>query len=402
MTTETRRLPVPRRELFADDRQLGVAHTIREQPARAWDTHDLTDDESAGLALAASRVTADPSTDMASFRMEARAAFDGLRDSTRAKLRNLADGTSVRPELYVRNLPVVPLPLTPTVGQLALTKNNVSEFIQIAFSIPFGLPISYADQREGRLFHDIYPTARNAEVVSSQSSKAHLGFHTEMFFHPEPPDFLFLHCLRPDPAGLAETGVAALADIMSLLTADEIVELSKPHFALDLARLHGIYRHDGRAITEDDPRPVLAVTPEAGTSQECGRFRFEPGLTTPTTPAAAAAMQAADDAAEKAVVAGKLESGTMLMVDNRRTVHSRSPFIANYDGTDRWLRRVMLGSYDTGPSNDISSDISSDVTGDKPGDVGYFIRNDLELCKAWQDDGAHIAPIPYVARGGVA
>lgn len=394
MTSETLHLPVPRMEALAQDRRPGVAHNRGGQPARAWATHDLTDEESVGLALAASRVTADPSTDMASFRSQARAAFHGLRDSTREKLEQLADGTSMRPELYVRNLPDVPaLPPTPTAGQFSHINSRVSEFVQIVFCIPFGLPISYADQREGRLFHDIYPTAKNSEVVSSQSSKAHLSFHTEMFFHPEPPDFLFLHCLRPDPAGRAETGVAALADIMNLLTEGHMAELSKPHFALDLARLHGIYRHDGRAIAEDDPRPVLAVTPEAGSSQPCGRFRFEPGLTTPTTPAAAAAMQAADHAAEKAIVAGKLDSRTILMVDNRRTVHSRSPFIANYDGKDRWLRRVMIGSYDTGPSNDISSDGT--------GEVGYFIRNDLELCKAWQEAGAHIAPIPYVSRGSV-
>ncbi|WP_299928917.1 TauD/TfdA family dioxygenase [uncultured Nocardioides sp.] len=267
---------------------------------------------------------------------------------------------------------------------MAVTGNTRSEFIQVAFSVPFGLPTSYADQRDGRLFHDIYPIEKNALAVSSQSSQVHLGFHTEMFFHPDPPDFLFLHCLRADPAGLAETGVTAVDDITALLTPSEIDELRRPLFALDLANLHGAYLHGGRRITEADPRPVLPILPNTTTPGADGRFRFEPGLTTPTTTAAAAAMKAADEAAEKAIVTGKLEARTMLIVDNRRTVHSRSPFVAAYDGTDRWLRRVMVSKLSDGS------------------DLGFHERLDLEMCRAWRDRGALIRSVAYSKDGGAA
>ena len=36
--------------------------------------------------------------------------------------------------------------------------------------------------------------------------------------------------------------------------------------------------------------------------------------------------------------------GDLLVVDNRRVAHARSPFRPRFDGADRWLLRVMVCS----------------------------------------------------------
>jgi alpha-ketoglutarate-dependent taurine dioxygenase len=36
-----------------------------------------------------------------------------------------------------------------------------------------------------------------------------------------------------------------------------------------------------------------------------------------------------------------LRAGDVLVVDNTLAVHGRTPFVARYDGTDRWLQRTM-------------------------------------------------------------
>ncbi len=142
------------------------------------------------------------------------------------------------------------------------------------------MPISYLDQRGGRLLHDIFPTVANATKVSSQSSSVGLGFHSEMFFHPTPPDFLMLHCLRADPDGEAATSIASTKDIIQSLPTKQAQALSREEFALDLARLHGSYQHNGRGIVDTDERPVVAALP----AHHSGRpVRFEPELTTATT-----------------------------------------------------------------------------------------------------------------------
>ena len=39
-----------------------------------------------------------------------------------------------------------------------------------------------------------------------------------------------------------------------------------------------------------------------------------------------------------------LEAGDLLVIDNHRVVHARSPFHARFDGRDRWLQRAFVVS----------------------------------------------------------
>jgi hypothetical protein len=39
-----------------------------------------------------------------------------------------------------------------------------------------------------------------------------------------------------------------------------------------------------------------------------------------------------------------LTPGSALLIDNRRILHARSTFSAHFDGSDRWLRRMMIAS----------------------------------------------------------
>ena len=37
-----------------------------------------------------------------------------------------------------------------------------------------------------------------------------------------------------------------------------------------------------------------------------------------------------------------LEPGDLLVIDNNVAVHGRTPFVARFDGTDRWLQRTFV------------------------------------------------------------
>ncbi|NBT21304.1 MAG: hypothetical protein EBT17_04190, partial [Actinobacteria bacterium] len=37
-----------------------------------------------------------------------------------------------------------------------------------------------------------------------------------------------------------------------------------------------------------------------------------------------------------------LGDGDLLVIDNDRAVHGRTPFVPRYDGTDRWLKRALV------------------------------------------------------------
>ncbi|MGR6998872.1 TauD/TfdA family dioxygenase [Yinghuangia aomiensis] len=312
----------------------------------------------------------------------ARSVWWALDARTRNQVNELKSGVSTRPELYLRNLPCDPLlPPTPTSnsGERS-TSSYLSELLMTVFVSELGSPISYADQRGGALFHDVYPTLANAVKVSSQSSAVGLGFHSEMFFHPSPPDFVVLHCLRSDPGGTALTGVADLSTIESTLSTADRRTLRRPEFALDLASLHGSYRYAGRRITEEDPRPCIPVIAEG----EPGRFRFEPALMTPTSDVGRRALLRAEHAAHRTAAFGALRSGGMLIVDNRRAAHSRTSFTARFDGTDRWLRRTMVASPGTAQEH------------------GVVRLNNFDLWSPWHDLGARFDVVPYAPAIGEA
>jgi hypothetical protein len=65
-----------------------------------------------------------------------------------------------------------------------------------------------------------------------------------------------------------------------------------------------------------------------------------------------------------------------LLIDNRRAAHSRSPFTARFDGTDRLLRRMMVAA---GP-------VPQGGYGDQP---------ELDLGRSWKKCGVELACIPY-------
>lgn len=339
-----------------------------DDAATDWDLVELAAEDRSVLVRHAADLGANPYTDLATFRQGAAEAWKALSAGVRERIGSLASGVSSRPELYLTGLPI-PLDLGPTPTEAVgcvQTPGFVSEFLTMVVCTGLGAPISYRDQRGGSVFHDIFPTRANATAVSSHSSSASLGFHTEMFFHPQPPDFLLLHCLRADPAGVASTSVAALVDIEAALTGLDRDLLSAPLYAMDLHRLHGSYVCNGRPIAATDPRPMFAMSPS---SRESGRFRFEPELTTALTDAALRTMHRADQVAGDVARTGRLTPGGMLLVDNRRAAHSRSEFPARFDGSDRWLRRVMIGTCDES----------------RPVVHG---RHDLELATAW----AAVAP----------
>lgn len=348
----------------------------------AWGTWNVSNADRDVLTDAAQGIGPELFSNLKAFRAYARKAWTALGAGTRDRVRELKSGASARPELYLQNLPCDPsLPPTPTSdsGERS-TSSYLSELLMTVFVSELGYPISYADQRGGAIFHDIYPTVANAVKVSSQSSAVGLGFHSEMFFHPSPPDFLILHCLRSDPAGTALTGVADLATIESSLSAEDRQVLRQPEFALDLASLHGNYRYAGRHITEKDPRPCIPVIAEGHEA----RFRFEPALMTPTSQISRQALLHAEHAAASTAAFGALRSGGLLILDNRRSAHSRTSFMARFDGTDRWLRRMMVAS---------------------PGlsqDRGVVRSNDFDLWSPWQALGAQFDVVPYAPVAGEA
>jgi L-asparagine oxygenase len=243
----------------------------------------------------------------------------------------------------VRNLPVDPvLPMTPVNGEPSpLKRTFVAEGVLLGLSQLLGEPVGVTTEKGGRLVHDVVPVSTGALSQTNQSSAAFLNFHSDIVydefgrFDLPNPDFLVLNCLRQDVSGEAVTYYADARDVIGALATDVVQTLRTPLFRLNAP---GSYVRDvaGGAAVLSDPIAIISGPPSA------------PGIVVSAngvvglTGEAEVALEELQRACRAVAHQVRLESGTALLINNRKGLHARSQFFARHDGHDRWLQRTYL------------------------------------------------------------
>jgi L-asparagine oxygenase len=177
---------------------------------------------------------------------------------------------------------------------------------------------------------NLYPLASSVGRQLSTSSGVELAFHTETAFHPHKPRYLLLLCLRSDPA--AQTTLCSVDDIAEQLSPETLAVLAEPRFRCGVDESFG---HGTAWLTE--PAPILTREVDGSAT-----ITFDGELTIGVDSRAERAIAEVNAAIERARTSVVLAAGDLLLVDNHRAVHGRSPFTARFDGTDRWLQRAFV------------------------------------------------------------
>jgi hypothetical protein len=277
----------------------------------------------------------DPYASPDEFLDEAELAFHQLPRDLRLTVSNFRRDGNLYGALLIRNLPIdADLPATPIDSRRSLQKTScVSEAVLAIFARALGDPIAYKQEKDGELFQNICPTRRNIEKLSSESATVLLDFHTETAFHPYLPDFVLLFCLRSDHDRRARTEVASTRHIIPLLPLKYRSLLFQPLYRT------GIDYSFGSPSGRQANGPLLPVF--YGNAYD-PFMKYDLDLMKGETieaQEALAQMQTATNAAKNYV---QLQPGDLMIVDNRRSVHSRSEFTPRFDGSDRWLQRCYV------------------------------------------------------------
>lgn len=209
----------------------------------------------------------------------------------------------------------------------------VSERCLAMIGSRLGHLVSYIQEKNGDLFQNLAPVQGNEQIQTSSGSQTQLQFHRETVFHPYPPEFLLLFCLRPDHEHIAETTYASIAHALPLLSVEHRDLLFQPLYRT------GIDYSFGNLKTEKANGPVLPVL--YGNRND-PFLNYDEDLMEAMTPESKSALDALKDAIASVYKGVKLNTGDLLCIDNRRTVHGRSSFIPRYDGFDRWLQRSFV------------------------------------------------------------
>jgi L-asparagine oxygenase len=226
------------------------------------------------------------------------------------------------------------MPTVQSIDEIQSKKGTYySEFYLIMLGKLLGEPFSYAQERNGTLIHNVRPARQNESNISSDSSKIILDLHNENIYHPVQPDYLMLGCLRKDPSGVAKTLVIGVDEILPHLSADDIEQLGRLQYRTSVDYNFGnenASRGDGpliKVLFGNSASPMIAYDDE-----------YIAGI----NPVAQAALDRLREILHRQMIEVELQPGEILLLDNLKSVHGRTAFQARYDGTDRWLQRLLV------------------------------------------------------------
>lgn len=200
----------------------------------------------------------------------------------------------------------------------------------IVNSLRFGRVYGFAQEQDGATVQNLFPIQTNEQAQISSSSKTTLEMHTETAFHPWRPEVLALLCVREDSN--AGTTIALLPDIIEQLDEQTIAILHQRVFETTLDESF-------RNPTQPNRSLMTSVLYDGATSMTYDRALMR-GINDDAQ-GALAKFSAAVDKVTKTLF---LKVGQLMLIDNKTAIHGRTPFVARYDGTDRWLKRVMVST----------------------------------------------------------
>ena len=226
---------------------------------------------------------------------------------------------------------IPPTPLLPFIEDEA---TPVATEVLLAAAASCGFAVSYAQEQNGRLIQNIVPTHKTEYGQISTSSKNDLYLHTETAFHPYKPSHVVLLCLRGDDS--AGTTIASINEIIKHLDEDVISILQMPFFSTGIDESFKNGKNDNFRLTTE----VLKHNKDESEEMQW-TMTFDWQLMSGETTEASDALEEFKKAVSKCVETIYLKSGDLMLIDNKRAIHGRTKFQPRYDGTDRWLKRIL-------------------------------------------------------------
>lgn len=194
----------------------------------------------------------------------------------------------------------------------------------------FGEPFNYSSLWEGRLVQNLIPVEGREFYQTSQSSRGMLDWHVEDGFREDRCDYAGLLCIRGDPAGISQ--YAQARDLRLSPELEAVLRESRFQVRPDPA-------HELPGEVEPRRLPVL-TGPDWAPEIVYDTHHIEP--IEASDAAAIDALKKLHLSLDEIRGSHAMTMGDMLIFDNKRVVHSRTPFTARFDGSDRWLIRTMV------------------------------------------------------------
>jgi L-asparagine oxygenase len=193
-----------------------------------------------------------------------------------------------------------------------------------------GEPFNYRGNYGGRLVQNLVPVRAMEFTQTGRSSSVMLDWHVEDGFREDRCDYVGLICLRGDPAAASQYA--------------QVKDLQLPPALAATLREQRFHTWPAPAddLPDDLPKRRVAVLTGPAAAPEIVYDTHHIAPIDDSDTEAAAALRALHTRLDEVRMSHVMSSGDLLIFDNKRVVHSRTPFTARFDGTDRWLMRTMV------------------------------------------------------------
>lgn len=297
---------------------------------------DLNEEENTKLIDLALKITACPSEDPELFCYQSKEYSKHIDPKIKQILSSFSKKGNEKGFLLIKNVSfekMITLPKTPDNNNSKIGESTILARIQSMFLNIIGEMISYEAEGYGRLFQDVVPVKKMEREQTSVGSNTELEIHTEQAFSKLRPDILSLACLRGDMDAL--TYILPVKYILEHLTEEERAMLRLPLWktGVDLS-----FKLNNNEFIEGDVRGPLPII--SGDSND-PKLVFDQDLMFGINEEANNLVKKIIEIYYKTRIHHNLQCGEIILIDNMRAVHGRSPFYPKYDGNDRFLIRCF-------------------------------------------------------------
>lgn len=265
------------------------------------------------------------------FCLEAKDLAIELPENIKQPLLNFAKNGNKNGFLLFKNAPVNEIGNTPETNKLYVGEQTLLAKIQSLFLSFIGDIIAYEAEGEGHLVQDIVPVKNMENNQTSVGSTIELEVHTEQAFSRLKPDILSLGCLKGDPN--AFTYILPVGRIVDHLESEDLEVLFQPLWKtkVDLS-----FKLNGHEFIDGDVRGPLSILNGSCVDPT---LVFDQDLMFGTNEFAEHMITKIVDIYYNHRIKYNLQPGDIMLVDNNRAIHGRSPFFPKYDGNDRFIVR---------------------------------------------------------------
>ncbi|MEV6344745.1 TauD/TfdA family dioxygenase [Actinoplanes sp. NPDC051851] len=258
----------------------------------------------------------------------ARDPWDGVADRIRAHLSAPGgDGHVVLPGLLGD---VLPTEETPQSWREAGTGSAFDRALR-GLGAALGPAMTWRNQQAGRVVHNMLPSRGQESSQTGAGSTSELLLHTEDAFHPQRARLVVLACVR----NTARIGTYVAGVRRVRLDPADWAQLERPAVRILPDDSYG----DPGTFTAGTA-PGVATT-WAGPAGRC--LRFDPAYSVlPDDDAFTGAYRRLTAGLLAAREEAVLAPGDVIVLDNDAVVHGRAAFTPRFDGSDRWLKRLLI------------------------------------------------------------